>query len=108
MADSHAVDFESDFSSWLLRYSTHLINASFSAVWNSQNRVTSSGIDLRTVVASTADFMFLAGAGGAVYGGGFVPGVNGQGEPDGGVYHRRWGSARMFSPVTAALEFTER
>jgi hypothetical protein len=91
VADSHAVDFESDFSTWLWRYSSHPLNTLVVAVWNSQNHVTSSEIDLRAVVASTADFMFLAGGGGAIYGGGFVSGLDGQGGPDAGVYHRRWG-----------------
>ena len=34
--------------------------------------------------------MLLAGAGGVIYGGGFVSGVAGQGGPDLGVYYRPW------------------
>jgi hypothetical protein len=87
-ADSHATSIEGDISTWLFVHSLHPISFMTSTVHDYQNNVTSSSIDIRTVVASTENFLFTAGGGGALYGGGFVPGVQGQGGPDLGVYYR--------------------
>ncbi|MGO9606366.1 MAG: hypothetical protein ACLQAT_23745 [Candidatus Binataceae bacterium] len=88
--DSHANNIEGDFSSWLFLHSLHPVNFSFSASHGYENGVTSSSIDLQTIVASTEKWIFLAGGGGAIYGGGFVSGVAGQGGPDLGCYYRPW------------------
>src|SRR5215831_16301295 len=64
--------------------------SSFSAVHNYENGVTSSSIDLQAIVRSTRKWIFMAGGGGAIYGGGFISGVEGQGGPDLGVYYRPW------------------
>lgn len=88
--DSHASTVEGDFSTWLLLHSLHPINFSFSANHNFENSVTSSSIDLQAIVRSTRKWIFLAGGGGAIYGGGFISGVEGQGGPDLGVYYRPW------------------
>jgi hypothetical protein len=90
LGDSHAPVIDADFSSWLLLNSIHPINLSFSASHYYQNGVTSSRIDVRTVALSTADLMLLAGAGGAIWGGGSVTSVKGQGGPDLGVFLRDW------------------
>jgi hypothetical protein len=71
-------------------HSLHPINFSFSAIHNYENRVTSSSIDLQAILASTRKWIFMAGGGGAIYGGGFIGGVEGQGGPDLGAYYRPW------------------
>lgn len=89
--DSHAAVVEGDFSSWLFMHSPHPVNFSFSSNYNDQNQVVSSGIDLRAVVLSTEKYMVLAGGGGAIYAGGFVSSIQGQGGPDLSVYLRKLG-----------------
>jgi len=88
--DSHANTIEGDFTSWWFLHSLHPINFSFSAIHNYENGVTSSSVDLQAIVTSTRRWIFLAGGGGAIYGGGFISGVEGQGGPDLGVFYRPW------------------
>ena len=88
--NSHNANFEGDISSWILVHSAHPINFLVSSVHSWQNDITASSIDVRAVVLSTEDYMLLAGAGGVIYGGGFVSSVAGQGGPDLGVYYRPW------------------
>jgi len=88
--DSHASTIEGDFSTWLFLHSLHPINFSFSTNANYENHVISSAVDLQVIVKSTRRWIFLAGGGGAYYTGGFVPGLQGQGGPDLGVYYRPW------------------
>jgi hypothetical protein len=90
VADSHAEVIEGDFSSWLLLHSHHPVNASFSSMHNFQNGVTSSEIDLQTILLSTEKYMVLVGGGGAMYQGGFLTSWEGQGGPDLGFYYRPW------------------
>jgi hypothetical protein len=90
VGDSHAPVVEGDFSSWLLPHSFHPINFSFSASHYYENEVTSSRIDLRAILVSTAQFMLLGGVGGAIWGGGSVGNAKGQGGPDFGIFVRRW------------------
>jgi hypothetical protein len=91
VADSDAYIVEGDLSSWLLLHSMHPVNFSFSALHDYQNDVTSAEIDLQAIVLSKENYMVLAGGGGAVYGGGFIDSVSGQGGPDLGFYYRPWG-----------------
>lgn len=91
VGDSHAGVIEGDWSSWLFTHSHHPANFSFSASHNYENHVTSSEIDLRIVMLSTANYLMTAGGGGAIYQGGLISAVSGQGGPDLGVYFRRWG-----------------
>jgi hypothetical protein len=88
--NSHNANIEGDISSWLLVHSQHPVNFLVSSVYSWQNDISSSSIDLRVVLASTENYMFMGGAGGVIYGGGFVSGVAGQGGPDLGVYFRPW------------------
>jgi hypothetical protein len=90
IGDSHAPVVEGDFSSWVLPHSLHPINFSFSASHFYENEVTSSRIDLRAIVLSTAEVMLLGGVGGAIWGGGSVGNAKGQGGPDIGIFVRRW------------------
>ena len=90
--DAGGTLIEGDFSSWLWPHSRHPLNFSFGALHTFQNAVTSSSIDLQWALASTEDWLLLGGAGGAIFGGGFVAGqLDGQGGPDLGVYYRPWG-----------------
>jgi hypothetical protein len=113
--DSRAAVIESNFSSWLGLHSRHPVNASFSADHYFNNGVTNSLIDLRTVITSTANFMTLAGAGGAVWGGGTAGAAKGQGGPDLGLYMRRirtlvsiqigYGSSQQYGLVAVSTHF---
>jgi hypothetical protein len=90
VGDSNAPVLEGDFSAWLMLHSRHPLNASFSASHFYENEVTSSRIDLRSVLLSTGRLMLLAGAGGAIWGGGSVGAIKGQGGPDLGIFLRKW------------------
>jgi hypothetical protein len=87
---SHAGVIEGDLSSWLITHSHHPLNFSFSANHDYENHVTSAEIDLRMVALSTEKYLLTAGGGGAVYQGGAVTSVSGQGGPDLGIYFRKW------------------
>jgi len=116
VGNSDAATIEGDFSTWLFVHSYHPISFMTSTVHNFQNSVTSSSIDIRTVVGSTENFLFTAGGGGAIYGGGFVSGVAGQGGPDLGVYYRPWrlgadvqggyGSADQYGQIAIYKQFS--
>lgn len=88
--DSHANVVEGDFSSWLFRHSRHPLNGSFSSIHDYENGVTSTAIDLQTILLSSEKYMILGGAGGALYNGGFLTRSQGQGGPDLGFYYRPW------------------
>ena len=90
LGDSSAGVIEGDFSSWIGVYSKHPFNTSFSASYDSQNRVTNSQIDLRMVALSGESYLLLAGASGAIYGGGFVSGLQGEGGPGFGGFYTPW------------------
>ena len=90
VADSDATVIEGDFSSWLLLHSQHPINTSFSTIYDWQNGVESSEIDVEAILLSTEKFMVLGGIGGAMYFGGFLSNAQGQGGPDLGFYYRPW------------------
>lgn len=89
--DTHGALIEGDFISWLFRRGPHPLNFSFSALHTFQNSVTIGEIDLQCLLATTESWMLLAGTGGAIYGGGFIPDVEGQGGPDLSIYYRPWG-----------------
>src|SRR6266851_8864496 len=90
VGDSDAATVEEDFSTWLFRHSAHAINLSASSIYNTENRVVSTEVDLRAVAYSTESYTLLAGGGGAFYAGGFVHGVAGQGGPIFGLYLPGW------------------
>ena len=90
VADSNANVVEGDFSSWLWRHSAHPINGSFSTIYDSQNGVEGSEIDMQAILLSTEKYMVLGGVGGAMYFGGFLGSAQGQGGPDFGFYYRPW------------------
>jgi len=88
VGDSDAWIIESDISAWFLLASAHPINVFVAPVHDFQNDVTSSEIDFRVVATQTPDWILLLGAGGQVFGGGFVSGVEGEGGLIVGVYNR--------------------
>ena len=90
IGDSDAWIIEADFSTWMFQSSQHPVNLFIAPVHDFQNDVTSSEIDLRVVAMQTPDWVLLLGAGGAVYGGGFISGLAGQGGPIVGVYNKVW------------------
>ncbi len=90
VADSDATVVEGDFSSWIFLHSQHPVNVSFSSIHDFQNGVTSTEIDLETIVLSREKYMILAGVGGAMYNGGFLTDAQGEGGPDLGFYYRPW------------------
>jgi hypothetical protein len=88
VGDSDAWTVESDISMWFMLNSPHPFNVFIAPIHNFQNDVTSSEIDLRVVAMQTPDWILLLGAGGSVYGGGFISGLDGQGGPIVGIYNR--------------------
>ncbi len=90
IGDSDAFVAEGAISSWLLQSSAHPFNVFIDTAYDTQNKVTSSEVNLRAIVSRNADWTLMAGAGGAIYGGGFVHGVNGQGGPIIAVYNSSW------------------
>ncbi len=90
IGDSKATVVEGDFSSWLLVHTRHPVNLAFSSNYDDRTHITSSEIDLRAILRSTETYMITAGGGGAIYGGGTISGVTGQGGPDLGLYLRRF------------------
>ncbi len=90
VGDSDAWVIEADISAWFFLSSDHPVNLFIAPVHDFQNDVTSSEIDIRVVVTQTPEWIFLAGAGGQIYGGGFISGLAGEGGPILGVYNRLW------------------
>jgi len=90
VGDSNAAVIEGGLSTWLWVYSPHPINFAFDSAHDFQNGVTSSEIDLRTVVFSRERYMVTAGGAGEIYGGGFLSGLSGQGGPSLAAYLRHW------------------
>lgn len=88
IGDSDAWTIESDISAWFLLASPHPVNVFIAPLHNFQNDVTSSEIDFRVVAMQTSDWILLLGAGGQVFGGGFVNGLEGEGGPIVGIYNR--------------------
>lgn len=88
VGDSDAWVIEADISAWFLLSSAHPFNIFVAPVHDFQNDVTSSEIDFRVVATQTPDWILLLGAGGQVFGGGFISGVEGEGGPIIGVYNR--------------------
>jgi hypothetical protein len=88
--DSNAPVVDGDFSSWMWLHSMHPVNFSFSGAHYYNNGKTGGSVDFRAVALSTAELMFLAGAGGQIWGGGQTLGLKGEGGLDFGALLRRW------------------
>ena len=89
LGDSDAAIAEADISSWFFAYSRHPLNAFVSSSYDTQNKVVDNEIDLRLVARAGEQYMAFLGGGGALYTGGFIHGLQGQGGPDLGLYLQR-------------------
>jgi hypothetical protein len=115
VGNSNAPVIEGDFSSWWFVYSPHPFNAAFSSTHFFENSVTSNQIDLRAVAYATGRWLLLAGAGGAIWGGGTVGKPNGQGGADVGIFLRPlhtsidlqsgYGSAHLYGLLSVSTSF---
>ncbi len=90
VGDSSGARIEGDFSSWLFLHSRHPINFSFTGDHFYNNGLTSGMIDLRVVVSSSRELMWLVGAGGQIWAGGSQTSVQKEFGPDLGVVFRNW------------------
>ena len=90
VGDSTGARIEGDFSSWIALHSRHPVNVSFTGDHFYNNGLSSGAIDIRAVVASSRELMWLAGAGGQLWGGASEPHVMKEFGPDLGVLIRSW------------------
>jgi hypothetical protein len=112
VSNADAPVIEGDFSCWLFLHSRHPIDLSFTSTHFYENGITSNLIDLCTIVYSTGKWLFLAGGGGAIWGGGTEGKPNDQGGPDLGICFREWdiridlqsgyGSSHMYGLVAVS------
>ena len=115
VGDSSAASVEGDFSTWLLRSWRHPVNLATSSIFTTENQVVSNEVDLRSILYSSDSYTVLLGGGGAIYAGGFVHGVAGQGGPIFGVFFPKWragfdlqsgyGSAKEYGEITLYKQF---
>lgn len=90
IGDSDGARIEGDFSSWLWLHSRHPINLSFTGDHFYNNGLSSGAIDIRTIVSSSSEVMWLIGAGGQLWGGGPKTHLTKEFGPDLGLVIRRW------------------
>jgi hypothetical protein len=90
VGDSDHARIEGDFSSWLWLHSRHPINLSFIGDHYYNNDRSSGAVDLRTVVSSSREVIWLIGGGGQLWGGGDEPHLFKEFGPDLGIVLRRW------------------
>jgi len=115
VGDSNAATVEGDLTSWFFLQRRHPLNLAISSIYDTQNQIDSSEIDLRSVIYSNEKMMLMAGAGGAIYAGGFVHGLEGQGGGIFGIFFPSWklgfdaqagyGSARQYGQVSIVKQF---
>jgi hypothetical protein len=115
VGDSNAASVEGDFSTWLFRESHHPLNLATNSIYTTENQVESNEVDLRAVMYASDSYTVLAGGGGAIYAGGFVHGVAGQGGPIVGLFFPRWlagfdlqagyGSAKEYGEIAVYKQF---
>ena len=115
VGDSHSTVIEGSVSSWFLTRSAHPISFSIESSHYYENNVSNGVIDLRTVAASTGQFMLLAGTGCIIWGGGTAKGPKLDMGPDLGVFVRSlrvridlqtgYGSSHAYGFVTFSRHF---
>jgi hypothetical protein len=69
VGDSYAASVEGDISTWVLSHSKHPVNLAASTAYNNENTIVTSEIGLRCLLRSTDSYLFLVGAGGAIFSG---------------------------------------
>jgi hypothetical protein len=116
---SDAATAEADLTSWFFLQRRHPLNLAVSSIYNTQNQIDSNEIDLQTVIHSNEKMTLVAGAGGAIYAGGYVHGLEGQGGGIFGVFFPSWqlgleaqvgyGDARQYGQLSIVkqLSFNE-
>jgi hypothetical protein len=115
VGDSNSASVEGDFSTWLFPSQQHAVNLAVSSIYTTENQVVANEIDLRAIAYSTDSYTVMTGGGGAIYAGGFVHGVDGQGGPMLGLFFPNWragldiqagyGSAQEFGEITIYKQF---
>jgi hypothetical protein len=90
VGDSDRPRIEGDFSSWLWFHSRHPINVAFLGDHFYNNGLSSGAIDIRGIVASSREMIWLIGAGGQLWGGGPEPHLMKEFGPDLGIVLREW------------------
>lgn len=90
VGDSDAWIIEGDISSWWFQQSAHPVNFYATPIHDFQSGVTQSEIDLRMIINRGADWDTMIGVGGAIWGGGIIHGVKGEGGPILDFYNRPW------------------
>jgi hypothetical protein len=90
VGDSDHARIEGDFSSWLWLHSRHPVNVAFIGDHLYNNGLSSGTIDIRGVVSSSRELIWLIGAGGQLWGGGPEPHIMKEFGPDLGVVMREW------------------
>jgi len=93
VGDSTGARIEGDFSSWLWLHSRHPINVAFTGDHFYNNGLSSGTIDIRAVLTSSREAMWLIGAGGQMWGGGSQTQVVKEFGPDLGLVLREWKTA---------------
>jgi hypothetical protein len=116
VGDSHAPVIQGIFSTWAAIHSSHPLNFGFAGWHYYQNGVSSGTYDIRTITLSAADFLFLAGIGGAIWGGGTLPSPKTHGGLDLGVFIQHWhlelqvqagyGTSHTYGIVMASRHFS--
>jgi hypothetical protein len=116
VGDSRAPVIHGILSSWLNIHSKFPMNLAFDAWHYYQNGVTSGTYDLRTIALSRADFLLLAGIGGAIWGGGTLASAKTHGGVDLGIFVPKWhlgiqiqtgyGTSYAYGIVTASKHFS--
>ena len=90
VGDSGRPRIEGDFSSWLWLHSRHPINVSLLGDHFYNNGLSSGAIDIRTVVSSSRELIWLIGGGGQLWDGPSEPHIAKEFGPDLGILLRRW------------------
>lgn len=90
VGDSDRARIEGDFSSWLWLHSRHPINLAFIGDHFYNNGLSSGAIDIRTILSSSREVMWLIGAGGQLWAGGGTPRLQKEFGPDLGIVLRQW------------------
>jgi hypothetical protein len=90
VGDSDRARIEGDFSSWLWLHSRHPINLAFIGDHFYNNGLSSGAIDIRGVMSSSREMIWLIGAGGQLWGGGPEPHLMKEFGPDLGIVMRHW------------------
>ena len=88
VGDSDRAQIEGDFSSWLWLHSRHPINFAITGDHFYNNALSTGAIDVRTILTSSREAIWLIGGGGQMWDGGDTPHLMKEFGPDLGVVLR--------------------